>query len=186
VQVCIFASVLALVCIVVFPKLGLETANTEASHGIVSLEFAGNLQQAEAIKSTWTSKFGSLQPAWISLFLDFGFIVAYSTALGLACILAHEMFRVRDINTGLALTWTGELFAWGATVAGALDVLENVALIVVLRGTRDEIWPQLAYSCAALKFALVFAAIAYTLAGVAFSLPDWWAWVSARLRSLSG
>jgi hypothetical protein len=45
--------------------------------------------------------------------------------------------------------------------------------MVVLRGTSHEIWPQLAYSCAALKFALLFAALCYSLPWLLMSLFGW-------------
>ncbi|MDQ5826703.1 MAG: hypothetical protein M3441_21185 [Chloroflexota bacterium] len=165
------ALALATVCGVLFPKL--RTKADATSGGIIALEFAGNLNKAETIKSAWVAEFGNLERARRSIFVDFPFILAYSTALGLACVLGHELYQSRKFGVGLGLPWIGRLFAWGATVAGLLDVTENLSLMVVLRGTKDEKWPQLAYACAALKFALLFAAICYAVPWLVLSILGW-------------
>jgi hypothetical protein len=183
VYVCILAGLLSLAFIIfVFPSLGLEI-NPEAPCGIISLELAGTVEKADSIKHAWVSKFEGLQPAWLSICLDFAFIVVYAAALGLACVRAHEMFRVKSIGVGLGLSRIGVLLAWGVCIAGLLDVFENLAMIVVLRGTQDEIWPQLAHSLATVKFALILEALPYGAIGFACSLYDWWSWVSARRRT---
>ncbi|HEX8227723.1 MAG TPA: hypothetical protein VF826_00235, partial [Chloroflexia bacterium] len=122
VPVCIVAILLAFVFMLVFRSLDLETPNSAASKGIVSLELAGTVQRADAIIAVWTSKFGDLQRAWLSILIDFGFILVYSTALGLSCILASEMFRAKHVGPGLGLPRIGILLAWGASIAGLLDV----------------------------------------------------------------
>lgn len=165
------AFALVIVCGLLFPKL--ETKADAARGGIVAFEFAGNVDNAEKMKSAWKEEFGDLQLAWRSIFLDFAFILAYSTALGLACVLGQELYQSQNIGVKLAFPWIGGLFAWGVFVAGLLDVIENLALMVVLRGTRHEIWPQLAYSCAALKFLFLGTAICYSLPWLVMSLPGW-------------
>jgi hypothetical protein len=173
------ALALAIACGLLFPKL--ETKAVAARGGIIAFEFAGNVDNAEKMKSAWKEEFRDLQLAWRSIFLDFLFILAYSTALGLACVLGQELYQSHNFGAKLGLPWIGGLFAWGVFVAGMLDVIENLALMVVLRGTRHEIWPQLAYSCAALKFALLFAAIWYCVPWLVMSLPGWIACLYSRI-----
>lgn len=43
--------------------------------------------------------------------------------------------------------------------------MENYALIRLLLGARDAIWPTLAYWCAGLKFAIVLIGGAYLILG---------------------
>ncbi|HEX8222082.1 MAG TPA: hypothetical protein VF914_23050 [Chloroflexia bacterium] len=186
VPVCIVAILLAFVFMLVFRSLDLETPNSAASKGIVSLELAGTVQRADAIIAVWTSKFGDLQRAWLSILIDFGFILVYSTALGLSCILASEMFRAKHVGPGLGLPRIGILLAWGASIAGLLDVMENLAMVAMLWGARAEIWPQLAHSFATVKFALVLAGLGYSLVGVGWSLGDWWACISSWVRGRTG
>jgi hypothetical protein len=42
--------------------------------------------------------------------------------------------------------------------------VENIALIQMLMGSANEIWPVLAFGCAAVKFILVTIGILYVLA----------------------
>ncbi len=51
-------------------------------------------------------------------------------------------------------------------VAGALDALENLALIQILLSGASEGWARLAWACAGPKFALVLLAAAYLLLGI--------------------
>ncbi|HVF98235.1 MAG TPA: hypothetical protein VND68_00220 [Chloroflexia bacterium] len=184
VPVCLAAIPLVLVFVLVLSSLDLETPNTVAPHGIVSLEVAGTVQRADAIKAVWTTKFGDLQRAWLSIAIDFGFILVYSMALGLSCILAHEMFQAKRIGAGVGFPRMGVLLAWGASIAGLLDILENLAMMAMLWSARAEIWPQLSHSFATVKFALVLACLGYSSVGVVLSLGDWWSclfsWRRAR------
>lgn len=183
VRVCVAAILLTLVFLIVLRSLDLETPNTVAPHGIISLEVAGTVERADAIKAVWISKFGDLQRAWLSIIIDFGFLLVYSTALGLSCILAHEMFQAKGVWTGVGFPRIGVLLAWGASMAGLLDILENLAMMAILWGARGEIWPQLSHSFATVKFAFVLAGLLYSVLGVGWSLCDWWACLSSWVRA---
>ena len=128
-----------------------------APAGIISLELVGSLAGAERIIGSWDES-ARIQ-AGISLGLDFFFLVAYAATLAGACRLvgAHLTFHW--------LTLMGTVLAWGAWVAGFLDVIENLALIQLLIGHGEAWQPVLAALCAWPKFGLAGCALVYILTG---------------------
>jgi len=59
--------------------------NPEASMGIVSLQLAGSLAAAQEILASW----GSAEQRWaiLNLVIDYPYLLAYATTLGLGCVL---------------------------------------------------------------------------------------------------
>jgi hypothetical protein len=55
--------------------------------------------------------------------------------------------------------------AWAQFAAALLDVVENYALIRVLLGTEQAIWPVIARWCAMPKFIIVALGLIYVIAG---------------------
>ncbi len=102
--------------------------------------------------------------AQINVGLDFAFLLIYSTALALACLLRIPVWKSR-LGQRLAV-----LLAWGLWIAAALDAVENVALLMLLGGDGNPALPQVARFAAIPKFALVSAALLYLL----MSLPIGW------------
>lgn len=129
----------------------------ESPWGIVSFEFAGSGEGAARILAAWGEKGKVL--AGINLGLDHLFILVYATALSLgAGIAARSQGRFSERRQQI-----GYLIAWGALLAGILDVVENYALIEVLVGAGGDWWPQVARGCARLKFSIVGIALAYVI-----------------------
>lgn len=158
------AATLVIGCFMLGPILRTKAA----PHGIVSLELAGDVKQAQSVINSWDDK--ARQFAFKSTLLDFLFIVAYSTALGLACVLAHKVYADTGALAILGAPWIGTLLAWGLTAAGALDIIENVALLIMLGGNVTEPWPQVARWCALPKFSLLFAGAMYSFWGLLLAL----------------
>lgn len=99
----------------------------------------------------------------MSLLVDIIFIVGYSLTLGLACLLTDETLRSR----GWRSPPFGLLFAGGVTIAAALDVVEDLALLGILYKRGSGGLAQVARLCALLKFALVILCLLYVaLSGV--------------------
>lgn len=164
---CILAFAATLV--VGYFMLGPLLRTSEAPHGIVSLEFAGDVKQAQSVINSWDAK--ARQFAVNNVLLDFLFIAAYSTAFGLACVLAHKVYASTDALAILGAPWIGTLLAWGQTVAGALDVIENIAILMMLQVNVNEPWPQVARWCALPKFGFIFAGAMYSFWGLLLALP---------------
>lgn len=133
-----------------------------APYGIVSFEFAGAVSAAQAIVQSWSPTARSY--AGYSLGLDYSYMLAYALTIGLACLMAGDALAWR----GLSLADLSIPLAWAAVAAAALDAVENLCLAVLLFGRLDDPWPQVAWWCAAAKFALISAGILYGLyAGLA-------------------
>ena len=148
--------------------LGPLLRTNAAPHGIVSLELAGDVKQAQRVIDSWDAK--AKEFAFNNTLLDFLFIVAYSTAFGLACVLTHKVYAGADALAILGAPWIGTLLAWGQTVAGALDMIENLAIFMMLKGNITEPWPQVARWCALPKFSLIFAGAMYSFWGLLVAL----------------
>lgn len=122
---------------------------------IVQFELAGSVPESSKILHSW----GTLGQIWaaFSLGLDFLFIVAYSNTIGFACVWATKAIQER----GDALVSVGIWLAWGQWLAALLDVLEDIALLIILFSSVTAPWPQLAKWCAISKFSLVFLGLLY-------------------------
>jgi len=146
---------LTLILMVVMSQVGKPLITPAAPSGIISFEFAWSASGARRIIESWNET-ARLYAAF-SLGLDFLYLVAYSTTIGLACVWATSVIRLR----GWPLDWIGIPLAWGQWLAALLDAVENIALFTALLGPIVEPWPRVALWCAALKFALVFAGLIY-------------------------
>lgn len=115
---------------------------------IVKFELAKEVSVADAIVQDWIAS-GKYQKAIQSIYLDFLFIVLYTSGLSVACILlsrltAHEV-----------LMRTGYLFSYLLIAAGICDAIENVALLQILYGDIHHWNVILAYDMAATKFSIL-------------------------------
>ena len=88
-------------------------------------------------------------------------MVVYASTIAFGCGMASNMLQRR----GWPLARWGNLLAWGVLLAALLDVVENIALIILLWGTLSNPWPEIARWCAIPKFILVFIGIVYVLYG---------------------
>jgi hypothetical protein len=131
----------------------------EAPLGIVSFEFAGDLDTMQLILSSWGEP-GRMRAA-LALGLDFLFLVLYAAAIALACGRVAERWG----PTESGVHRLGAALAWGALLAGVLDAVENTAGVMLLLGSQAAAWAPLAAVCAAVKFAGVAAGLAYAAIG---------------------
>jgi len=135
--------------------------NTEpAPLGIVSFELAGELPRAQSMVESW-GQTGRVY-AGLNLGLDYLFMVAYSSCISLGCVLvAHSLSpRLSSVSS------LGVLLAWAQFGAALLDAVENYALIRVLLGSQQALWPVVARWCAIPKFLIVAAGLVYVGLGV--------------------
>ena len=129
--------------------------------GVVPFELTGGQDRADEILAEWGES--GQDAARESLWIDFGFLLAYGTFLTLALTAVRDLARDRGWRrlgaVGAAAVWLGALGA-------GFDALENVCLLLTLAGAGAA-FPLLATIFAACKFILLTAAIAYLLAGLA-------------------
>jgi hypothetical protein len=132
--------------------------------GIVPFELTGGEDRAEEILAEWGEK--GRDAARESLWIDFGFLLAYGTLLTLALAATRDLARSRGWPR---LTAIGRVVAPFGALAAAFDALENACLLLTLDGAGAA-FPLLATVFASCKFALLAGAIAYLLAGLAARL----------------
>ena len=128
--------------------------NPAAPMGIVSLQLAGSQAVAEAILASW----GPVAQRWaiLNLVIDYPYLLAYATTLGLGCVLI-----ARRLQGPSRIAAVGVWVAWGVLGAALLDAVGNAALLCLLLGDLREGWVVLAFWCAVPKYALVLAALLY-------------------------
>jgi hypothetical protein len=132
--------------------------------GVLSFELTGGQDRADEILSEWGEE--GEDAARESLWIDFGFMLAYGTFLTLALAAVRDIARQRGWRR--LATIGGVVVFFGALGAG-FDALENVCLLLTLGGAGAA-FPLLATIFAACKFVLLAAAIAYLLAGLTMRL----------------
>lgn len=121
--------------------------NPVAPGGIVSLELAGSTEAATKIIESWR---GNELYAGFSMGLDFLFLVAYSVTLALAL-----WSMARRMPTGSRLRQFAVYLGYAQFVAAGLDIIENLAMIVMLSGEIGSVAPVIARVCAIPKFIIV-------------------------------
>jgi hypothetical protein len=134
--------------------------------GMIPFELTGGQDRAEEILSEWGEE--GQDAARESLWIDFGFLLAYGAFLTLALLATRDLARERGWRRLAAVG--GAVVSFGA-LGGAFDALENACLLLTLDGAGAAA-PLLATVFAACKFALLATAIAYLLAGLAARLLD--------------
>ncbi|HEY7951181.1 MAG TPA: hypothetical protein VID51_10175 [Solirubrobacterales bacterium] len=132
--------------------------------GMVPFELTGGQDRADEILAEWGEE--GQDAARESLWIDFGFLLAYGTFLTLALAATRDLAIRRGWHRVGAIGRV--VVSFGALVA-AFDAIENVCLLLTLDGAGAA-FPLLATIFASCKFALLAMAIAYILAGFAIRL----------------
>ncbi len=158
-----FVPALALYIIIqlAFAWLDAPLRTAAAPNGIISFELAGSLAAAQAILASWGP--AAQLDASFGLGIDFLFMAAYSTMIGVAAIWAGRALAAR----GWPFARQAGIIAWGLWVAVICDSIENFMLLVQLFNGAASPLPEIAAVCAALKFALIVVGLAYAAAGAA-------------------
>src|SRR4051812_29996651 len=142
---------------------------------IVDFELAGSVDRANDILDAWEHEDVIDDAKAIQVF-DLVYPLIYSFALAGLCVAAAGAWRRRgQVGWGRI----GIAMAWVAFAAAAFDYLENVGLMISLWDEPHSPWPQISKAAAIVKFALIYAALAYALTGIV-------AWVLSRRGSRPG
>jgi hypothetical protein len=127
--------------------------------GIVSFEVAGTEEEAQEILEDWGEQ--GRDDARVSIYADFPYLIAYSVFLAVGCTIAAERLARRGMNR---LARIGPMLGWTMFLAGAFDVIENLAMLQVIDG-ETATWPGVALYAAIPKFAIAGVGIAYVIVG---------------------
>ena len=150
---------LAVLAMIALQLTGAPLKTDAAPAGIVSYELAGTNEDAAAILASWDPN--ARLHAGLNLGLDYLFIAAYVSAIGLGCVLVGRLL-------GRRVGWLEKLggyLAWAVVLAGMLDIVENCALIRLLLGSRSAWLAPVARWCAIPKFLLVLMGLLYVVLG---------------------
>ena len=132
--------------------------------GIIPFELTGGETRAEEILDEWGE--AGQDAARESLWIDYGFLIAYGTLLTLAIAATRD--RARRLGWR-RLAGIGRVVLPFGALGAAFDALENTCLLLTLDGAGSA-YPLLATVFASIKFALLTVAIAYVAAGLAMLL----------------
>lgn len=143
-----------------------EERMKDTGPGMVPFELTGGQDRADEILDEWGEK--GQDAARESLWIDFGFLIAYGTFLTLAAAATRDLARSRG---WARMARIGALVTYFGALGAAFDAFENTCLLLTLEDS-GEIFPFLATLFASCKFLLLAVAIVYLLAGLAMRLRD--------------
>jgi len=123
---------------------------------MVSLQMAGSESKAQEIVGGW-SRAETVDMAFLQG-LDELQPLVYGLLLAIAAVWAGRRLR------GRAAAWA-PAFAWVAVAAAVLDLLENIGMIVMIRGDVEAPVPTITTVLAIGKFAAIALVLAYVVAG---------------------
>lgn len=161
----VFAALLVVTGVVLVALMALSEPlkNATAPQGMLSFEFAGTVDDARAIVASWDADTQLL--CAFTLGLDFLFLVAYPAVIAAGCTFLGARL-VRRSRGRRRLAAPAALLSWAQVLAGACDVVEDGALLLVLRGSLDSGPPRVALIAASIKFACVGAGLLWLFVAV--------------------
>ena len=148
----------SVVMIYVMAKTGAPLKTPATLHGILDLEFAYNAEQTTVEIQAWAS-LDNIVAAKLNTWLDFLFLFFYSLFLFFACKKIAGTFH------GMVAK-SGQLIAKGALVAGFLDILENMGMLIALNGHISGSIALCTTFVSVIKWVLAIMALLYVLTGV--------------------
>lgn len=146
---------------VVMAKTGSSLKTPTTALGILDLEFAHNSKKTFAVMDAWSLSDGidNIGVAKTNTYFDFLFLFFYSFLLFISCVKIAEII---DGSFGKA----GYMIARAALMAGLLDVLENIGMLISLYGHISTPVSLLTFFFAISKWILVVITVLYILTGL--------------------
>ena len=133
-------------------------------YGVMELEFAWTVTQIDEILTVWGNSL-ILKELGVT-FLDFGFLIFYSTTLaGVTLILTRRVFHGTMNDWGYRITLVPFLAAF-------FDVIENINIIFILTSPSSfpSFAPLVVSVCATIKFSLLIVTIIFWVLGLVITL----------------
>lgn len=152
----IFLFIFMIIMVAIMRFFDSELKNNIAPSGIVSFELAKEVSQSEMILNSWNDTAKSF--ANLSMKFDFIFLIIYGLFLGL---LVHRLNE--SVWKQGSIYQLGILICWSIFLAAIFDVIENLALMKLLKGDLQQIWSTIAYYFAWMKFALLALGILFVI-----------------------
>jgi nitrate/nitrite transporter NarK len=160
----LIASGIATVVLLLAMSPAEERMQDTGGPGMLPFELTGGQDRADEILAEWGE--GGQDAARESLWIDFGFLLAYGAFLTLALAAVGDLAKERGWRRLAAIG--GIVVSFGA-LGAAFDALENVCLLLTIEGAGAA-FPLLATIFATCKFILLAIAIVYLLTGLVMRL----------------
>lgn len=153
-------------CVLISGAAMLPAMSAMAEHGasLTSFELAGNTSRMTEILAGWGH--AGKAAAWWQLALDTPFLIGYGLFLAGACTAVAR--RAERAGRRLLLR-IAVVVAWFGPVAAFADLLQNVALALVLSGREVQPWPRISALAGLTTSTAVGAALAFALVGAALT-----------------
>lgn len=132
-----------------------QLKTTESPMGIISFEFAKDVEKSIKIVDSWQEK-NVIKAANINLKYDFVFAFFYISFISLLIFLVSNK-RKNSIKI------IGKTLIWAMLFIALLEIVENTSLIQLLTGNIKQVWATIAYYTAIPKFSIVFLSIFYVI-----------------------
>jgi len=133
--------------------------------GILNLEFAYNTTKVATVLDAWQwskdpflNSCGLECDAILNTYFDFIFLFFYSGFLFLAC-------KKIAAKTAGSFSKAGKLFAKGALLAGILDILENIGMLLSLSNHGSSTVAFCTTFASVIKWVLALVALLYVISG---------------------
>jgi hypothetical protein len=133
-----------------------QTGEDGTSYDILAFEFAHYPGNARLILDTWGEE--GIAAAKRQTILDYLFLLLYPNAIALGILAV-----VSGMAPGGWIPTIGRSLAWAQWLAGMLDATENAMLLKILHSGPGSPAPEIAFYCAAIKFAIVIGGLLYIL-----------------------
>ncbi|UCG03269.1 MAG: hypothetical protein JSW11_04610 [Candidatus Heimdallarchaeota archaeon] len=164
--VIILTGLAAIASVIIFLLMRpVEAALKAASpYGVMELEFAWTMEQIEQIFGTWTEEL--ITQELTVTYIDYGFLLAYSTFLaGITLLIVRKLLSGQIQLVGLYMTIV-------PFIAALFDAIENLNLILMLSSPSNfpTFSPFLASFFATLKFGLLILVLVFWIISLVWFL----------------
>jgi len=163
-ELLIISAILTLIVFFALRAFDAPLHNNIAPGGVVSFEFAKNIETANNIIDSWDTN--AKLNAGLSLGIDYLFLIAYSFLFSISIFLISNKFDAKYT----LLRKIGLVMSFLLLFAGLCDAIENFALIKLLLGSQNTIFPPIAYYFAGIKFLILGFGIIYIFIGLSINL----------------
>lgn len=123
---------------------------------MVRFEMAKETNVAETMLENWKAS-GNLNKAITGVYLDFLFILLYSSGLATACVFLAKLTKHEILGRA------GKIFSYLLIIAAICDVIENIGMLKSMQGAVRSWNVMLAYDMAATKFSIVIVSLLFII-----------------------
>lgn len=163
----IFLLIFTLVMVWIMASTGnpLKTATTPS--GILNLELARNNKEVDKVVQQW-NQLNLIPTAKKNTYYDFIFLAGYTSFFYFVLRQILKQFKPGTVKRKMS-----SVLSYAAILAGVMDILENIGMLLSLSGHLNKGITLFTFSSSIIKWFLVCISISWILF-TAFILLAWW------------